>query len=174
MKSLSAILWVKRLSLGLLIFSYLSVSFADTDDESVAFGLKIGGYISETKGKQQLLYRILDYCAAEFPADKEVILNGKVEWGKRNLSKVNSWQSVIRDVLKSKGLTSEEIASQMRDIEAAATAALDATKSNQDVVIKSIADKPPKERMYTCGVFSGVIGQGLFDVRPMVLSDSKK
>ena len=122
---------------------------------------QIGRYTADTKGQQQLLYRVLGYCSDEFPAKRELMLRAKDEWDKRNLPIINSWHKVIQNWLATDGIASKDIPSLLEILEIDVSAGLEALKPIQEEAVKVIAIKPLDERMKTCTMFAGfVIGSG--------------
>jgi hypothetical protein len=155
-----------KLKLARLLFLFAALSaqcaWASEGDLHTEPG-ELGVYVGTVRAAQATVYRILDYCAQEFPGKREPFEGAKEQWDARNLHMANSVNEVTSNWFRSVGLPQESVPHLLATIEAFITA-----KSVPDKAVATLAALETVDRMTQCGSFAGFVIGGGFDVQRLV------
>lgn len=143
----------------LLIVGVFSAPCAWASEQEPSF--ELGRYIGAVRSGQNMVYRLLGYCAQEVPDKKEQIENAKAQWDSRNLLMVNSVKEVASGWFLAAGIPPESISELLAVIDPSIAAAVGTVRVEEKAVAE-LAALEPEERKKRCGFYTGfVIGGGL-------------
>lgn len=140
------------------------VAYGAPSQDPLAGVEELGRYIGATRTAQQIVYRMLDYCANEIPDKHEQIKRAREQWDSRNLAMVRSTKDVANAWLVAKGIPQDAIPELLAVIEPSMDIANEATRPDEKAVA-TLAAKTPEERKKTCGFYTGFVIGGGQDIR---------
>jgi hypothetical protein len=144
--------------------SNTKVSVKNESNNVIESSVEMGRYIAATKGRQQLVYRVFDYCVKEIPSKLKTISQAKNNWNKRNLEIVNNWKVVMQNWWFSDGLSQNEATTNVKEMELTMPSMLEYLIPMSDQVINVIAAKPQEEKIKSCTFFVSYINGGAEDI----------